>query len=102
MITKENIHTEAFDSMTVNGVPALFTCLRIDREAVPEGMHAYDIREADDGNSFAAVEPKVVVNHAGTILTRKEFMTGKKGYVKIEEYDFEGSMTLDEWLSEQD
>ena len=46
MITQRNIQDESFDSMTVNGMPALFTNFRIDRNAVPEG-HAYDIRESD-------------------------------------------------------
>ena len=45
MITQRNIQDENFDSMTVNGIPALFTNFKIDRNAVPEGLHAYDIRE---------------------------------------------------------
>ena len=36
----------------------------------------------------------------GTILTRKEFITEKDGYVQIDEYGFEDSMTLEEWLEE--
>lgn len=102
MITKENLAMEIFDSMTVNGIPALFTCLRVDREAVPPGLHAYDIRESDDGERFATIEPGVAVNHAGTIITREEINMGEKGYQEIMEYGFEDSMTLDEWLAEQD
>ena len=44
--------------------------------------------------------PTVMVNHGGTILTRKEFITEKDGYVQIDEYGFEASMTLEEWLEE--
>ena len=33
MITQRNIQGESFDSMTVNGIPALFTNFRIDRNA---------------------------------------------------------------------
>lgn len=99
MITQRNIQDESFDSMTVNGMPALFTNFRIDRNAVPEG-HAYDIRESDDGGRFATIEPEVMVNHAGTILTREKLVMGENGYVRIEEYGFEDSMTLDEWLAE--
>ena len=76
MITKENIGNETFESMTINDTPALFTDMRIDRNAVPEGLYAYDI------------------------LTRKEFITEKDGYVQIDEYGFEASMTLEEWLEE--
>ena len=75
MITKENIGNETFESMTINDTPALFTDMRIDRNAVPEGLYAYDIRE-------------------------KEFITEKDGYVQIDEYGFEDSMTLEEWLEE--
>ena len=77
MITQRNIQDESFDSMTVNGMPALFTNFRIDRNAVPEG-HAYDIRESDDGDRLATIEPTVMVNHGGTILTRKEAGHGRK------------------------
>ena len=41
MITKENIGNETFESMTINDTPALFTDMRIDRNAVPEGLYAY-------------------------------------------------------------
>lgn len=77
-----------------------FTDMRIDRNAVPEGLYAYDIRESDDGDRLATIEPTVMVNHGGTILTRKEFITEKDGYVQIDEYGFEDSMTLEEWLEE--
>ena len=100
MITKENIGNETFESMTINDTPALFTDMRIDRNAVPEGLYAYDIRESDDGDRLATIEPTVMVNHGGTILTRKEFITEKDGYVQIDEYGFEASMTLEEWLEE--
>ena len=91
MITKENIGNETFESMTINDTPALFTDMRIDRNAVPEGLYAYRL---------ATIEPTVMVNHGGTILTRKEFITEKDGYVQIDEYGFEDSMTLEEWLEE--
>ena len=70
MITKENIGNETFESMTINDTPALFTDMRIDRNAVPEGLYAYDIRESDDGDRLATIEPTVMVNHGGTILTK--------------------------------
>ena len=79
MITQRNIQDESFDSMTVNGIPALFTNFRIDRNVVPEGLHAYDIRESDDGGRFATIEPEVMVNHAGTILTREKLVMGENG-----------------------
>ena len=46
-----------------------FTNLRVDRKTVPNGWYAYDIRHGDSG-SFCTIEPYVIVNHAGTFLTR--------------------------------
>lgn len=56
MITKEKRYAESFDSMTGNDAPALFTPLRIDREAIPEGLFAYDIREPDNGEYFSTIQ----------------------------------------------
>ena len=100
MITKKTIGNESFEFMTINDTPSWFTDMRINRNAVPEGLYAYDIRESDDGDRLATIEPTVMVNHGGTILTRKEFITEKDGYVQIDEYGFEASMTLEEWLEE--
>lgn len=78
MITQRNIQDESFDSMTVNGIPALFTNFRIDRNVVPEGLHAYDIRESDDGRRFATIEPEVMVNHAGNNPYKRKAGHGRK------------------------
>lgn len=101
MITREDLCTETFETMTVNDIPVLFTDARIDRDAVPDGVFAYDIRESDDGDRLATVEPAVMVNHGGTILSREKFRMEDWGGVEIEDYNFEGdSMTLAEWLEE--
>ena len=59
-----------------------------------------DCTHTISGSRLATIEPTVMVNHGGTILTRKEFITEKDGYVQIDEYGFEDSMTLEEWLEE--
>lgn len=98
MKTKEELYSENFDVLSVNGKEVLFTCLRISRETIPEGLHAYDIRESDTGGEFATIEPRVIVNHAGTILSKEAIEMGPDGFVEIDEYGFEDSMTLQEWL----
>ena len=98
MKTKEDLFSETFEVMNLNDKEVLFTCLRIDRSIVPEGLHAYDIRDSDDGSEFATIEPRVIVNHAGTILSKKKIEMGPDGFVEIDEYGFEDSMTLQEWL----
>lgn len=101
MIKREDIGTETFETMTVNDVQVLFTGARIDRGAVPSGLFAYDIRESDDGDRLATVEPLVRVNHGGTIISRKKFRMEEWGGVEIRGYNFEGdSVTLEEWIEE--
>lgn len=101
MITREDLCTETFETMTVNDISVLFTNDRIDRDAVPESLFAYDIRESDDGDRPATVEPVVMVNHGGTILSREEFRMEDWGGVEIRDYNFEGdSMPLKDWLEE--
>lgn len=35
--------TEKFEDVTVLGHPMLFTCLRVDRDTVPQGMYMYEV-----------------------------------------------------------
>ena len=72
---------------------------RVDRDIVPEGWHAYDVRHGDSGNP-CTVEEKVVVNHYGTFLTQQEIdfkgkdyrsLSGRGGYTYAEyEYGVDG------------
>jgi hypothetical protein len=64
-------------------VPALFTCLRVDRATVPEGLFAYDLRENEDGYA-ASIEASVTVNHMGTILVCKELDLGEQGFIELD------------------
>ena len=98
MKTKKELFSETFEVMNLNDKEVLFTCLRIDRSIVPVGLHAYDIRDSDDGSEFATIEPRVIVNHAGTIISKEEIDMGPNGFVEIESYGFDDSMTLQEWL----
>ena len=38
MKTKEELYSENFDVLSVNGKEVLFTCLRISRDIIPEGL----------------------------------------------------------------
>lgn len=50
-----------------------FSNIRIDRETLPEGWHAYDIREDDETGAFGELNHGyVVVNHAGTFTIQGE------------------------------
>lgn len=78
-----------FEKIEVNDTPALFTNLRIDRDTLPKGYHAYDIRSGDRSD-FATIEPFVVVNHTGTILTQQPIKMTQGDYTPIRDYNFLG------------
>lgn len=44
-----------------------FTNGRVDRNTLPEGLYAYDIRGGDEID-FCTLEPNVCVNHTGTFI----------------------------------
>lgn len=81
-------HEDSYKAVRLNGILAMFTISRIERDSLPEGIYAYDIRESDDGNQLSTIEPSVCVNHGGTILTFQEIPMPSKGYVDIEECNF--------------
>jgi len=58
-----------------------FTSMRIDRDTIPEGLHAYDIRHADyDTDIFMCfVKDYVLVNHFGTFVTPKTIEGSAEG-----------------------
>lgn len=75
-----DIREENFEYVELFGRPALFTSAHIDRDTVPEGWFAYNLRGSDyDPGEPVSVEPKVVVNHAGTILTHEPVTIPKSG-----------------------
>ena len=57
----------------IAGVEAVYVDLRVDRSTLPDGIHAYDVRDtSDDGGCYIGrIEDLVVVNHAGTMFTAK-------------------------------
>lgn len=80
-----------FEKIEINGVKALFTNGRIDRTTVPADFYVYDIRHSDDDDSEAStIEPNVMVNHYGTILTREHIGMTKNGFTPIYEINFLG------------
>lgn len=79
------IYTEMteYELIELCGQPALFTNERLTGGDVPEGMYHYDLRESDDGNGFVSVEPSVLVNHGGSIITNEPIDFDAKGYIAL-------------------
>lgn len=57
-----------FEIVSVNNKPYMFTNMRIDRESLPKGFVAYDVRDGDCDGRFAQINKYVWVNHWGTII----------------------------------
>ena len=73
----------------------LFTILRVDPKSVPKGLYVYDIRHSDeDWCEPATIEPKVVVNHMGAIITNEEIRF-PHSYINIDKYRIGSLLTVD-------
>lgn len=76
---------EAFELF---GRKALFSNYRIDRDSVPDGLYAYDLRDADDlSGTPSEVKSVVTVNHMGTVVTGRPIENADVG-VEISETDY--------------
>lgn len=79
---KANAMDETFNPVLLLNKPAMFTNARIDRDTVPAGLFAYDIRHSDNGRAVA-VEKNVTVNHMGTVITSADLDFEKKDYISL-------------------
>ncbi len=94
---------DGFEEVEVFGKPALFTCLRIDRETVPDGVYKYSIRHDDECQGEACeLARRIVVNHWGDILTLNEIDLGDAGYLLMSDddinYGVDDIRTLNEFI----
>ena len=99
-----NPNEEIYEEVVIGETPAIFTSLRLDRDKLPEGIFAYDIRHADDdGMEAAEIAKHVMVNHMGTVVTKEPLELDKYGSLILEDYDFyfvsdSNSITLDQFI----
>lgn len=96
---------EKLDVIEVLDRRALFSNGRLMSERIPEGLYAYDLRHSDDGGRFCSIEPKVGVNHGGTVLMQDILDFGENGYIPLDEDtepNFLGeTMTVSEFAEEE-
>ena len=70
------------DGATYTG---LFSGLRLDRETLPEGKHAYDLRHDDaTWSDLCQLQPFVLVNHAGTFVVNEPIPNAEEGPLIME------------------
>lgn len=93
---------EKFEVVEVLGQTGLFTNGRVTQKDLPDGLYKYDIRGGDD-LYFATIEPRVVVNHSGTVITKEPIEFGEEGYIAFDDDtspNFLGDeMTLEEFMN---
>ena len=100
----ENANTIKYEGLELLGQTVLFTCLRIDRNTVPDGLYAYDLRPDDECQGIICeIAPHIGVNHWGTVLCREPIALTDDGrrYVTEDDYNYTSThLTLDDILIE--
>ena len=83
-----NAMEEDFTEVTILEKPALFTDMRIDRNTVPKGYYAYDVRHDDECQGEAVqLARSILVNHWGALITQEKIKLPRDGYLDIEPED---------------
>ena len=71
---KEEMMKKQFEIVTIFDKPVLFTCERLNRQDVPDGMYCYDIRHDDEcRGDMVELKNHIMVNHWGTVLCKEPF-----------------------------
>jgi antirestriction protein ArdC len=85
---EEPKNAPTFQEVEIFDVPGLFSNGRIADADIPEGLFRCDLRGSDDDPGMPiAVEERVVVNHAGSILTAKPLDLTEEGRLMFTEDD---------------
>lgn len=84
-LTMQSLTDEKLEVVEVLGQTALFTNARLTDEDIPQGLYCYHLRHSDDGDRFCSIEPKVGVNHGGSVITKEPIDFGKQGYISFTE-----------------
>ena len=98
---------ENYAKITLLGKSALFSCARIDRETVPEGLNVYELRHADEGFEPCQIGKRIFINFIGTILSKEPFdlvpskttSNAYRGFDYEEDWEYEpGCWTINSYL----
>ena len=103
-----NAMEEKFEDVTVLGHPMLFTCARVDRATVPDGLYIYEVRHDDDlQGDPVQIANWIMVNHWGTLISNRPVTltpnaNRNNAYRDIdpeEDWNYEGSVsTVKEYM----
>lgn len=90
-----SVSEERYQEVTLFEVPALFSNGRVERSQLPPDLFCYDLRGSDDnpGNPIC-VGDRVVVNHAGSVITAIPIPVPESGHLWLgEELNFDGGIS---------
>lgn len=68
-----------YEVVNVRGKPYIFSNLRIERDSIPKGLYAYDVRDCDCDGRFLEVKDHIMVNHLGTIIGKDKIPLDDQG-----------------------
>ena len=83
-MTSQSFTDEKLEVVEILGQTALFSNGRINEAELPEGLYRYDLREGET-LYFATVEKNVLVNHAGSLLTKAPLDLGDQGCIVLDD-----------------
>ena len=89
-----------YERFEILGQDALFTNLRIARNSLPEGLHAYDLRDCDDcSGEPCELKSHVMVNHWGTVIFKEPIAGADEGImIESDDYNYLGTdMTIEDF-----
>ena len=72
-----------YDLVELFGKNALYTIERITDEDIPQGFHCYHLRFDDEMFDFSTVEPRVMINHAASVITTEPLDFGESGALEL-------------------
>ena len=80
-----NLEDDEYEKIELFGKTALFSNARLTDADIPEGLYCYHLRHSDDGGKFCSVEPRVGVNHGGSVILKEPLDFGESGYIPLDE-----------------
>lgn len=94
---------EMFELVEIDGQEVLFTNSRLDRSTVPHDLYCYDVRESEGfSGDPVTLEPYVMVNHWGTVLSKNEFVLNDDGFYPVNDFNYTGeTMNIKEYMAYQ-
>lgn len=100
---RRNETEEMYESIWLFSRPALFSNGRVDRDMLPKGLYAYNLRgHDDDPGKPMSVEDRVNVNHAGSVITAEPLPLPKTGFLLLGDDGLRfrgGDQTLKDFLA---